>query len=263
MATPAGKSIDPKLPPTLTKEEFHNNIHIAIGTPKKKRIKVGHGKSARIQTTSKEHLCNWAETKVNLKKKSIDITVYIDFHKDNLTPKEFSKIKMLATMGIGEYWSQRINISSLQYSVQINIKDRKNNSIEVDLKIHKGSDYKRSHNSGIIDASFIYNQGSFPSNTGLADNNFKLTSAHEFGHSVLSYFGGVGLSWGHKGSTNPVLQSIKASTPGYPMTGDIDLMKYYDILKNTKNIPNIYQRTRATEQDVKRLIWMSNVTFSS
>ena len=102
----------------------------------------------------------------------------------------------------------------------------------------------------------------FKANPGAADIDFKSTAAHEFGHSVLKYFGGIGLSWGHKGSTNVILQSVKGSTPGYPLKGEIDLMKYYDSSKNKTAVVGLYRRTYATEQDVKRLIWMSNITFT-
>jgi len=57
---------------------------------------------------------------------------------------------------------------------------------------------------------------------------FQLVSAHEFSHSVLMYAGGIPLSWGHKGSTGVLSQSAKSSTPGYPKSGAIDIMKYYD-----------------------------------
>lgn len=77
-----------------------------------------------------------------------------------------------------------------------------------------------------IDASFIYNEGAFGDHR--TDLDFQLVAAHEFGHSVLMYAGGLPLSWSHKGSTNPLTQTVKTSTPGYPKSGPIDLMKYYD-----------------------------------
>ncbi len=46
--------------------------------------------------------------------------------------------------------------------------------------------------------------------------------------------------------------------PKYPIKGEIDLMIYYDKHKNTTRLINIYQRTIAKEQDVKRIIRMSN-----
>ena len=139
--------------------------------------------------------------------------------------------------------------------------NRKTGAIDVDLIINKGKNYARSHNSGIVDASFIYNQGRF-ANQGYAKQVFKLTAAHEFGHSVLLYSGGIKLSWSHKGSTAILSQAVKRSTPGYPVQGEIDLMKYYDDRKNDDQSIDIFTRTTSNEIDVKRLIWMSNITFS-
>ena len=77
----------------------------------------------------------------------------------------------------------------------------------------------------------------------------------------LEYFGGANLSWTHKGSTNKYFQNIKSSTPGYPGKGSIDLMKYYDENKNAISRADRNMRTLADEQDVKRLIWLSNIAF--
>lgn len=139
---------------------------------------------------------------------------------------------------------------------------RKNDSIDADLSIETSADYGRSFNVGIfgIDASFKYNQGAFKNKTN-ADLNFKLVCAHEFGHSVLQYFGGESLSWSHKGSTKIIPQSVKSTTPGYPKTGQIDLMKYCDSNKASARFSRIIFDTRASEQDVKRLVWSSVITF--
>jgi len=77
------------------------------------------------------------------------------------------------------------------------------------------------------------------------------------------YVGGISLSWGHKGSTNAILQNVKSSTPGYPANGNPDLMKYYDA---TKRKPEELQRINdsiAMEIDIKRLIWSSEILWKS
>jgi len=94
-----------------------------------------------------------------------------------------------------------------------------------------------------------------------AEQDFMLVSAHEFGHSVLQYFDGVRLSWSHKGTTHVITQSVKSNTPGYPLKGSIDLMKYYDSNKRQALLPRRFKMTLADEQDVKRLIWLSQITF--
>lgn len=91
--------------------------------------------------------------------------------------------------------------------------------------------------------------------------DFKHVSAHEFGHSVLESFGRRSLSWGHKGSTNALLQRIKSSTPGYPQSGDIDLMKYYDFSKAKVTPKDLFQRSKVMEIDLKRLVWLSKIQF--
>ncbi|VAW60442.1 hypothetical protein MNBD_GAMMA11-3409 [hydrothermal vent metagenome] len=81
-----------------------------------------------------------------------------------------------------------------------------------------------------------------------------LVADHEFGHSVLMYTDGPFLSCGHKGSTNPITQSIKSTTPGYPEKEAIDLMKHYDLEKSRADF---YRRIRdaiALGADIKRLI---------
>ncbi len=111
-----------------------------------------------------------------------------------------------------------------------------------------------------IDASFIYNKG-WHIDTENADFDFQLVSAHEFGHSVLMYAGGLSLSWGHKGSTNPVTQSVKSSTPGYPKKGLIDLMKYYDYKKVRADLSRRVVDSVVMGIDVKRLIWGAEIKW--
>jgi len=112
-----------------------------------------------------------------------------------------------------------------------------------------------------IDASFIYNKGYYGTREE-DDADFMLVAAHEFGHSVLMYAGGLSLSWGHKGSTNVVTQSIKSSTPGYPEKGSIDVMKYYDQDKVRANLFRRVRDSAAMSIDVKRLIWGASIKWS-
>ncbi len=88
-----------------------------------------------------------------------------------------------------------------------------------------------------------------------------LTSAHEFGHSVLMNEGGISLSWGHKGTTNPITQTIKTNTPSYPKNASIDLMKYYDLEKSKIDFYRRIRETTVVEMDVKRLIWGSQIKW--
>jgi hypothetical protein len=153
--------------------------------------------------------------------------------------------------------------SASPLSLQFVMHRDSNNSIPVDLLIETSSDYSRSMNAAIfgIDANFTYNKGIPNATVSQIDSEFKITAAHEFGHSVLMYSGGIGLSWGHKGSTNALLQNVKSETPGYPAGGDVDLMKYYDIDKARIGFIRRINDTRAMGIDIKRLIWSSVITW--
>lgn len=142
---------------------------------------------------------------------------------------------------------------------------REGAALPVVLKINKDEKYGRSYNPGVlgIRARFIYNQGVFKGSKELAEGDFKFVSAHEFGHSVLKTAGGLKLSWGHKGSTGAISQRIKKSTSGYPASGPIDLMRYYDDGKHNVAFRQLIEDSIASENDVKRLIWGSKIQWKS
>lgn len=245
----------------VNQADFHTSIHNNIGSPTAKYVTSGNHKNRRRRKVPKVHANEWAESIVNLKTKNITVNVYIDFQQNSLSNTDYIKLKSLASLGINHFWSRTIKLSSDNFNVTVTAKNRKSHSIDVDLYIETDKDYARSHNSGLIDASFKYNKGAYRGMNAMADRDFMLVSAHEFGHSVLEYFGDSDLSWTHKGSTNKYLQNVKSSTPGYPSAGEIDLMKYYDGSKNLVTPSDRNRRTRADELDLKRLVWMSSLTF--
>lgn len=243
-----------------TEAQFHEAIHKNIGSPSLKYITRQRGKHKKRIQISKIHASDWAISTINLSTRSVSVTVFLDFQQNSLSAADYSKLKSLAIAGIGQCWSRQINFNGDLFRVDLKVLDRKANSIDIDLKIEDGIKYGRSHNSGLVDATFIYNKGMYKGMNADADKDFMLVSAHEFGHSVLEYFGGADLSWSHKGSTSKILQSVMPTTLGYPSSGEIDLMKYYDDTKNALSYPDIYRRSIADEVDVKRLIWMSAVS---
>jgi hypothetical protein len=246
----------------LTVQDFHDLLHKDVGTPADSYKLVRRGKSTIRKPIKKEHSAHWAEATVSLGANKVLLNVYLDLQQNDLSNADYQRLKQLALNGVGQYWSRDIKLGTEIFTVNTIANHRKNDSIDADLSIETSADYGRSFNVGIfgIDASFKYNQGAFRSKTN-ADLNFKLVCAHEFGHSVLQYFGGESLSWSHKGSTKIIPQSAKSSTPGYPNSGEIDLMKYYDRNKASARFSRIISDTKASEQDVKRLIWSSVVTF--
>jgi hypothetical protein len=96
--------------------------------------------------------------------------------------------------------------------------------------------------------------------TNNEDNEFKETSAHEIGHTILKAYGGTFYSYGHKGSVNTITQNRKPSAPSYPNSGEIDIMPYF---RNTPHPPykKSYDRTIASNKDVLSLIWLTKLSL--
>lgn len=241
-------------------EDFHVAVHGSVGTPTPGVKIIARHKFNIRKTFDKSHTSKWATSRVNLASKIINIDVYIDFQQNSLSDADYQKLKQLAMKGIESFWSRVIMLNGERFQVLVNVQHRPNNSIDVDLYVETSSDYARSHNSGIIDASFFYNKGFHGGFNAAGDRDFTLVAAHEFGHSVLEFFGGTDLSWQHKGSTTKFTQKVKSSTPGYPSSGEIDLMKYYNSSVHAVAPLVRYTRTIADEIDVKRLIWLSSIS---
>jgi hypothetical protein len=90
-----------------------------------------------------------------------------------------------------------------------------------------------------------------------ADIDFMNTAAHEFGHRILDSYGGWDYSWEHKGTSGKWIQQPNSGT-SYPASGEIDLMKYAE---NRVPAHDEWDRSVASEQDVKGLLWLTRVEF--
>lgn len=248
----------------ITPEQFHEILHKDINKPVQDfRKKWIPAKKRHIKVHTGTHRVPWADVTICLKQKIINVQVYLNFKKNELSDSDYQKLKGLALEGIEQYWSRNIKVSGANFMVRMQAHHRPVNAIPVDLYIETDkTKYTRSMNPAMlgIDASFIYNKGRL-GGTSKADKDFRLVAAHEFGHSVLMYAGGLSLSWGHKGSTNPLTQSVKSSTPGYPKSGPIDLMKYYDSDKAAIFFSRRIMDTIAMEIDIKRLIWGAKIRW--
>ena len=98
-------------------------------------------------------------------------------------------------------------------------------------------------------------------NAPMENKEFSFTSAHELGHSILKAIseeagGSTDYSYKHKESSDysdrlPVTEGGEL----YPVSGEIDLMKYYN------NDPHRYDYDRivAAENDVLGLIWLTKI----
>jgi len=112
------------------------------------------------------------------------------------------------------------------------------------------------YNAGYVDGADWYENPNWYYRTeGNEDIEFKETSAHEIGHEILKSYGTTSYSYKHKGSTTLFTQETLESTPNYPTSGEIDLMKYY------QNWIPYDQRDRivAAEEDVLGLLWLSKI----
>jgi hypothetical protein len=232
--------------------KFHTFIHKTIDKPY--RVDKPH---------KREHSSRWADTVVTSATKNIAITVHINFKSPKLTEAERLNLINLAAQGISKYWSREITVDGVLYKVSVTAMHKSDSPLPAILKIDQDTkDYGRSVNAGVlgVDARFIYNSGFFQ-NTNFADDDFKLVCAHEFGHSVLKAAGGISLSWGHKGTTGVISQAVKKSTPGYPNSGPIDLMKYYDDKKQKASFSQLVNDSIVSEKDLMRLIWLSKIQW--
>lgn len=207
----------------------------------------------------------WVELRVDLKATTIDIDVFVDCqNEEDIAQAEFDRLRNLVLAGIGKYWSRDITVAGQRFKVKTTAHQREDKSEDLDIYVETGRSYKRSHNSGIIDASIFYNIGFFVNQRSDADQDFMATAAHEFGHAILEAFGGKSLSWGHKGTVgaNPLafwsFQDALPTAPSYPPApAEIDLMYYY----KDGAPPDLYDRLIAAEEDIRRLIWIAAVDF--
>lgn len=93
-----------------------------------------------------------------------------------------------------------------------------------------------------------------------AQEEFKETAAHEFGHLILNEYGGGIIptySWTHKDSSS-LMQNPKPDHPD-PLSGEVDVMEYFSDYRAPT--ADRLSRTVASEQDVKSLLWLARVEF--
>lgn len=177
---------------TFTPDKFHEILHKDIDKPVQDyRRKWISSRKRYVKQHTGAHKVEWAEATISLESKSINVQVYLNFKKNSISDTEYAKLKHLASSGISQYWSRRINVGGNNFMVLVQAHHRVANAIPVDLHVETDPNvYARSMNPSTlgIDASFIYNKN-WHISAAKADYDFKLVSAHEFGHSVLMYAG--------------------------------------------------------------------------
>jgi len=195
------------------------------------------------------------------------------------------------------FMAKNVKIGSDVYEIYVNAVNATTSSmdsVELIFKTNGDMYWARSRNPGTatnlpslvaqpLGQMIYYNVGYMEYSNGWdyiepskADDQFQHTAAHEIGHEILKAYGGDLYSFQHKGTSYLAPQDTVPLSPtvtdnythlhdnnirgeSYPMTGEIDLMKYY----NDNKLGNIYaqkkyfQRSVAAEKDVLSLIWLS------
>ncbi len=198
--------------------------------------------------------------------------------------KSFEDLEQLALDGLNYHWGRNRNhfiakhvaINGETYEIFVNAINTPENAMDdVNLIFNTNNSWMRSGNPGTVEdpVSFVgnfvsreaicYNVGYIKSNiwryrtSSNEDIEFRETSAHEIGHTILKAYGGTFYSYGHKNTVNTVTQSENSNATNYPKTGEIDIMPYYigwlDYNKRKRMI--------ASKKDVLSLLWLTKLNL--
>ena len=191
----------------------------------------------------------------------------------DLDPITFGMYREAIIQGISERWSREVTIDGAKWALRVQCTERHNDSFRVFLT---AAAPKALNALGLKDANTPFGQsaGSRPFNlAAIAEGlpiiyiyndlvppsvlNMRDTGAHEFGHSVLREAYDPLTSCCHKGITTPWGADI-VTRPTYPAADGtdpsepkVDIMFYYSGSDD--------QRTWATEDDARALVWMCKV----
>ena len=203
----------------------------------------------------------WSEATVDKTNKIISVGIKVNFDTSTLSTSDALNLRTLADEGASRFWSRPVNIAGDQYNVYTYLLDDKE-GMPISLRISDAqtyADYARSSNTiggNFIErtavSSKIYYQPGVFKDPELTEMNFKVVAAHEIGHPLLLDAEGKEYSWGHKG-TSGTWGGENGRRPDVPTTGELDLMKYYKALDSRTE----YNRSKASEEDVKNLIFKS------
>ncbi len=174
-----------------------------------------------------------------------------------LTDAQFEKYARLSDEGIAKYWSRAITLNGNEWTVKV-CAQRSAEGMPMTLANpgcsllgHLSSRSRNPH--PILCGNLYYDAGC----GGDPDAIFRMTAAHEIGHGFLTNACGIAWSWGHKG-TSSLLGRLFPIAPQYPVAGEIGLMSYYNMNSAAPAYRgDVIQRTIASEDDVKALIYIS------
>lgn len=237
----------------------------------------------------------WVDVKIDKNNKRVDVFLRISFRRGEIQKNAryaFQDLVKLVLDGVNFYWSRNntksvgkhITINGTKYQIFVNSTPTDSNAMPSIKLIHKvlnnAIDGGRSRN-WVMSRIIYYNQNEtnlqYKTNKKfiikalinkdferIDDKEFKYTSGHEIGHEILQAYGGKKHSYKHKGSSTLATQeTIPISKGGFslPLSGEIDLMIYYDKFHYVDRInnENIYNKIIASEKDVLGLIWCSKL----
>lgn len=243
-------------------------------------IKDSERQVLKLKLRNKAKEVDWVDVRINRNTKVAEITVRPSFSDGGVegtgTQTPYADLEQMVTRGIEFYWSRSgkrvggiggpINTAKGAYKVlvkaDVNVAPKAENFPLIEKL---DPDFGRATSLGGF-RKVYHNVGKFLSLGWLrqdADEDFKHTAAHEFGHLILNQYGGgwpiPSYSWGHKGSSTVVTQEPLEQHP-IPASGEIDLMEYHS--DKISNLLDYWGRSVAAEQDVKGLIWLTRIDFN-
>jgi hypothetical protein len=251
--------------------------------------KNGTSQVVEMKLRNKAAEVEWIDAKIERNAKAALVTMRPEFTdggvskplfgKPNpaITTKSFNDLLTLAKQGVEQYWSRNgrrgngigNNINTIKGAYTVSVIADLNGApgTKADgFALVENIKEKFVRSRSDAGSKIVHNAGYWHAQpTGNADDDFKRTVGHEFGHRILNEYGGRSTySWSHKGTSTGVIdippQSPLPNTPR-PRTGEIDVMHY----SSEKSLPSTYAdywgRSIAAEQDVKSLFWLSRVKF--
>jgi hypothetical protein len=213
----------------------------------------------------------YSSARLDREKREIHIRVLMDYQTPSfvsrisglasrVTRAQFDERARLANEGMAKYWSRSVELDGTEWVVYVSVRQSADGMpitfANPGIRL-LGNLSSRSRNPyPVFTGNLYYDCGC----GGDSDALFGMTAAHEIGHGFLTSAFGIVWSWGH-GGTSSIIGTPHAKAPQYPPSGEIGLMSYYNA-----NIcapvfrGDVIQRTIASEDDVKSLVFISGRT---
>lgn len=249
-------------------------------------IKGDQQQIVELKLSNKAKEADWVDSTINRNAGTIEVTLRPSFSDGGITGKNpqltaltFAQLEHMAKAGIEHYWSRDgsraqgigapIQTTKGTYKVTVVAElNGKPSAKKFPLIESLDADFGRSTSFAMFKKVY-HNQGfwsaaNYPAT--FADGDFAHTAAHELGHLILNEYGDGGLipnySWSHKETSTVLTQSPVDNHP-IPGSGELDLMHYHsDYPRGPRGYQDYWNRSVASEQDVKGLLWLSRVKFN-